>query len=307
MIEKAIVKFEDYTKYPLSKYLDECGAFFQNSFPLIADYFNGKSKKVESKHLNEHKRLLKESDKVNEQFKNNSQKLKTVDFWLLIDFCEELRTKLQTTSKLSKYLRSSRTDFSFSNGFAHPYTMGNEQTMESISEVILQDLTSEDDWTNIALQNDLKEVQWEIDGGTKLTLFRERFIQNFVTSVIDNMIGEKIYGLDIQKKFEFENDDLKVLSYKDTAIQTVNILANLKKGDIPEFKDLGVNAGLYVGSNIANLAYSSIVREITKVFASDDLFINFQIKEIKLKEDAFFISFQIETKYKLLVQSTALI
>ena len=185
--------------------------------------------------------------------------------------------------------------------------MGDQQTMESISQNILQDLDSDDDWTKIAIQNDLKEVDWDIDGGTKLTLFREKFIQNFVTSVIDNMVGENIYGLDIQKKFEFLDDDLKVLNYKDTVFQTVNILANLKKGDIPEFKSLGVNAGLYVGSNIANLAYGSIVREITKTFASDDLFINFQIKEIKLKEDSFFINFQVETKYKLLVQSTALI
>ena len=102
MIEKAIVNFETYTKYPLSQYLDDCGKFFQTSFHVIADYFNGKINKVESKHLNEHKRLLSESDKVNEQFKNNSQKLETVDYWELIEFCEELRVKLQTTKKLSK-------------------------------------------------------------------------------------------------------------------------------------------------------------------------------------------------------------
>lgn len=307
MIDNAAIKFQQLTKYPIIQYLDDSANFFKKSYPVIVNFFNGKINRVETKHIKEHKRLLDESNKLIAQFDNNAKKLETADFWILLDFCEDLRIKFQTLTKISKYLRSSRTDFNFSIGFAHPYVMGNEETMENISGGILRDSRADDDWVDIAMRNDLKEVQWDIDGGENITLYREKFVQNFVTSVIDNMVGEKIYGLDIQKKLEFFDDDLKILSYKDTVYQTVDILAGLRKGNIPEFNNMGVNQALYIGSNIANLAYSAISRELQRVFATDDLFINFRVKEIKLEQDSFFISFQVETKYKLLIESTTLV
>ncbi|HNQ20071.1 MAG TPA: hypothetical protein PKI46_03305, partial [Bacteroidales bacterium] len=230
-----------------------------------------------------------------------------VDFWELFEFFEDIRTKLQTISKLSKYLRSSRTDYNFSTGFAHPYTTSNEQTLEQISSNILNDKDSDNDWLKISMSNDLTEVEYDIDGGEDIILYREKFAQNFVTSVIDNMVGEKIYGLDIQRKLEFSNDDLKVLPYKETVFQTVEILSNLRKGDIPEFSYIGVNQKLYVGSNIANLAYSALIRELNRVFQTDNLFINFKVLEIKIEQDTYILKFQVETKYKMLIESTTVV
>lgn len=307
MIGKAAIKFESLTKYNLVEYIDACTKFFKTGFPAIVDFFSGNIDKVSSEYLNEHKRLLKEADNISEQFKNNAEKLETADFWWLLEYCEDLRTKLQTTTKISKYLRSSRVDFNFSKGFAHPYSVSDQQTFEQISASILEDEDNENDWTKVALSNDLREVEYDADGGNNITLYREKFIQGGVTSIIDNMIGENVYGIDLLKKITFLDDDLELVQYKDCVYQSIDIMSKLKAGDIPEFPFLGVNSALYVGTNIANLAYSTIVRELTKVFQTDDLFINFNVTEISLKQDSYFIKFDVSTKYKLIIDSTTVI
>lgn len=303
----SILFFKLLTKYDIAKYFDECNDFFKTDYQNIANFYNARVDSVETKSVLELKRLIKESDFVNEQFKNNSSKFKTVEFWDLIEFCENLKSKLELCSNLSKFLRSSRTEFNFGKGYSHEYQLSNQQTFEDVSQEILKDNTPDDDWVNIALKNNIREIDWSISGGKNLTLYREKFIQNFVTSVIDNMSGEKIYGLDIKKKIEFFENDFVVLSYKETVFQSVEIMSKVKRGDIPEFSSLGVPSSLYIGSNLASLSYSSVIRDMKKVFSTDDLFINFKINEIKQDQDNFLIDFSIETKFKLLIQTTTFI
>jgi len=307
MLEQFIIDFEKLTKFPLNQYLTDCNDFFKFGYNNIAQFYNGSIPRANPKYIKQHIELLKQSERLNDQFKNHSSRFSSVGYWELIDYVDDIRTKLQTISKLSKYLRSSRTDFNFSQGYAHPYVIGAEQTLEQISSNILEDNDANNDWVDIAIKNDLRETEYDIDGGDGIILYKEFFNQNFVTSVIDNMIGEKIYGLDIQKRFEFVDDDLKVLSYKETAYQTVLILSRLNKGDIPEFVDLGIDRALYIGSNLGTLAFSSIIREMTKVFNSDDLFINFEVLSIKIEQDNFNLSFRVGTKYELLIEETTLI
>lgn len=303
----SMLRFEELTKYNLSKFVQDTSLFFKNGFPKIISFFSGTTNTVESSVLNEHKRLLKEADVAVQQFKTNAEKLETVEYWELLDFVEDLRTKLQTISKTSKYLRSSRVDFNDGNGFSYTYTLGDGQTLENISRNVLQDNDSENDWTKIALNNDLLESGWDMDDGKKVTIYKEKFMTSPVTTFIDNMIGEKIYGIDIDRKITFEDDDVKTLSYRDTVYQSADILSGLKKGDIPQYPVLGIDSSLYVGSNIGMMSYSSVVRELTKNFSTDDLFINFSVTDIELVNDAFKLKYTVDTKYKMIVENTAIV
>ena len=251
--------------------------------------------------------LNTQAQTISIQFRTNKTKLNTVDYWELYDFLEDLRTKLKTTTKISKYLRSSRTNFNYSNSFNFPFTIGQNQTLEDISNDILQDPNPEDDWTKTALKNNLLESDYSIDGGDRITLFKEFFVGGFVQSVVDNMIGEKIYGLDLNKKLTFINDDLEVLSYKDTVFQCANILANLKQGDIPEIKSMGVPSSILVGGDLQSFSIPSIINALNNNFATDDLFMNFTIVDIAYSEGSYKLSYTVKTKYQLLVQDTAVI
>ena len=84
-------------------------------------------------------------------------------------------------------------------------------------------------------------------------------------------------------------------------------MSGLAKGDIPQYPILGVDKSLYVGSNIGMMSYSAVARELEKSFSTDDLFINFSITDIELIEDAFKLKYSVDTKYKMIVENTAII
>lgn len=303
----AVDNFEQLTGFPIKKYLLETEKFFKFSYPIIADYFAGTINKIEQIHIKTMYSLIKQAQTLSIQFGLNKTKLTTVDYWELYDFCEDLRTKLQTTSNLSKYLRSSRTNFDYDNSFNFPFTLGQQQTLENVSNDILQEENPMDDWANTALKNDLLETDYSIDGGKAITLFKEIFVGGFVLSVVDNMIGEKIYGLDIDKNLTFENDDLKVLSYKNTVFQCAEILAELKQGDVPEFPSMGIAQSLFIGGNLQSFSISGIISALNKNFATDDLFKDFVVTDISYKDGSYRMDYTVATKYELLVQSTAVI
>lgn len=301
----AIFEFEEITKYKISTFLSDVATFFTKDYKKITDYYDGSTNEINSIHLDNHNRLLNEADKITSLFIRNKNAFNTIEFWELLEFFEDIKTKLQKVSVIKKYIRSSRDDMNYLSGIATDYTIGSEQTLEEVSQLLQED-TPDDDWINIAVSNDLKEIGYTIDGGKKITLYKERFIRDFVTSVLDTMNGEKIYGLDINKKIKFVNNDLDVLSYKDTVYQAVDILSKLKKGDIPEYPSIGID-NIFVGSNLSAFSYSAIIRDLTRNFETDDLFINFKIKELKIEQDSLHIDFEINTKYELLIQSKTII
>lgn len=273
----------------------------------MVKYYNGVENNLDQKHIRNLENLNRRANDLTAQFALNKNKLNTCEYWDLYDLVEDLRTQLQTITNLPKYLRSSRTNSNYRNSFGFTHTMGAQQTFEDISGGILRDTAPDDDWVKISLDNDLLEHQWDIDGGTQLNLFKERFVGGFVKSVVDVMVGEKIYGLDIYKRLTYENNDLKVLSHKETVFQSVEILSQLKKGDIPEFPSMGINASIFIGGNLRGLAYPVVIREMAKTFSTHDLFFDFEVTEISYKDGDLKINFKIKTKYQLLVEKTVVV
>jgi hypothetical protein len=301
---KAAYDFSLKAKIDLISYLDRIEVFFKEGYPQIVDYFNGISTQIDQKYINELSKLTELSLLISTQFKILRDSMHTVDYWELLDMLEDVRLKLWTTTKLPKYLRTSRTNYDYSKAFKFTYSMGNGETLEKISKGVLSSNNYENDWTEIALKNDLSEIDWDIDGGEQIELFRESFQQNIVTSMVDFLIGERVYGLDLDKKLTFVNNDLKVLTYKETAEQSASILGNLKRGDIPEFQSMGVNEAFTVGNNIASLTFSTVIREMKRNFDTDNLFVDFNVKKISYNNGDLTIEWSVGTKYELIINKT---
>ncbi len=306
MIE-AINNFSRVAKFPLKQYLIDCENFFKAGYQSMTFFYQGRTNQIKPEYIQTLERLLKEADDISMSFNFHSSKFQNVEYWELLSMLEDLRGNLWTVKNLSKFLRSSRTNFDYNNSFKFDYFRQQNQTLENISEDVLKDSNSENDWVNIAMRNDLKELDYNNEGGQNIKLYKEKFIANFVTSVIDNMIGEAIYGLDLQKRIEFADDDLKVLTHKETVFQCVSILSTLKRGDVPQFPSFGIDPNITVGGNIGGSSYYKIINALSRNFASDDLFINFQVTNIKYEEGDLYVDFQIDTKYKLFVKYTAVL
>lgn len=302
MIDEALIlKTESITNFPVGDFLTDSRNFFRDDYPSIVSFFKGETDFIDKRHIKLLNLLSERSLQLSYIFTDKKSVMNTVDFWQLLEALENLITKFQTTAKISKYLRSSLLQGRNKSGFVFEHVTDQEQTLENISDNLLGVNDFQNKWTEIALENDLKEVDWDISGGEKLNLRKQIFQANLVTSMIDNTIGEKIYGKDINRFLTYENEDLASLEYRDTVFQTVDILGNLSKGDIPEFKFLGINSDLYKGTNYSQLNYPSISRELERNFRTDDLFRDFEIKKMYHRDGDIFIEYSVDTKYELTV------
>lgn len=296
-----IEKFNSISNYPLDDFFNESRNFFDNDYVNIFNFFSGNIETLDKKNIKKLNQLVEQSIIISNIFQDKKRMFKTVDFWELLDTFEDIKTKLQTTIKIPKYVRSSIIGNSNKSGFVFDYNLSSEQTLEGITSNILSEKNQQNSWTSIAIENDLKEIDYDIVGGKNLKLRKLVFQNNLVTSMIDLTIGEKIYGKDLKRFLNFKNNDLETLEYKETAIQCAEILSTLTKGDIPEFENLGIDSSFYKGSNYSQLNYPSIVRELKRNFKTDDLFQNFEIKSFKLIDGDIFIEYSVDTKYDLVI------
>ena len=307
MRKNTVEDFIGITKFPLVNYFNDIDYFFKNIYPSFVNFFSGQTKTFNQNNYKILNTLISKSNDISSLFAVYSNTFQTVDYWELLDLLEDIRTKLLTTKKIDKYLRSSITSGKTTLGIEYDYTLNSGQTLENIADVVLSSNNPDDDWIDIALRNDLKEVDWDIDGGKSLKLVDNSFQANLVTSMIDNTIGEKVYGKDIDRNITFENDDLKTLSYKESVYQAVDILSQLVKGDIPEFPTLAIAGATFKGTNFNIVDYPSLIREYQRLFNTDDLFMNFSVLDLSYDNGDITIDFEVSTKYNLVILKTATI
>lgn len=296
-----IDKFEKETNYNIGSFLSESYSFFENDIPKLVSFFKGKENKIDKNSLNKLNELSEKSIIITILFEKNKKKLKTFDFWELLETFEKIKTRLKSTYKLSKYLRSSITGKSETSGLSFEYIMKSQETIENITNEVLEKQDYENKWANEAINNDLREEEWDINGNTKLNLKKQILQTNLVTSMIDNSIGKKIYGKDIKKLIEFKDNDLLTLSYDETLEQTINILQVLPKSSIYEFPWLGINFNIYKGANLSQLNLPILSKELKRNFENDDLFKDFEIRNLEINEGDLFIEYEVGTKFDELI------
>jgi len=302
MVDKTILdKFQKLTNYPIGDFFIASKRFFLSDYKNFVNFFGGNSNFLDQTSVKKLNQLCEQSFVISNLFLRNKKLMTTVDYWELLDSFEDVKTKLETTINISKYLRSSLIANQNRSGFVFNYDVVPEQTLENVSRTVLADSNSDDSWIDIAIENDLEEINYDIKGGERIKLRKRLFQANLVTSMIDNTVGERIYGKDIKRLFTYKDDDLESLQYKETVFQTADILSGLEKGDIPEFPQLGLDGQIYKGANLSQLNYSSIVRELRNNFASDDLFKDFEIKDFKIVDSDMFIEYKVDTKYDLVI------
>ena len=294
-------RFNTLTNYKLNKFVAEVGDFMKTEYPAIVSFYLGNSDFIDGKLIKKLNSLTEESIKVTAIFSAYKNIMPTVDYWELLDLVEDLRTHLQYAQNVSKYVRSSIIKGKVKAGYVFNYTMSEEETLEDVSRTVSKSADWRNDWAQIGIENDLREVDWDIDGGTELELVDKTFQAGLVTSMIDNTIGDRVYGKDLKKLLEFEDDDLMVLGYKETALQTVEILSTLAKADIPEFPNLGLDANVWKGTNISKINFPLISREMRGVFDTDDLFQDFKVRNIEYVDGDLSIEFEVGTKRGLVV------
>lgn len=294
-------------RYNLETYMDAYNIFVTTNLPAIQDYYTKVNAIVDTDSFDILALLLSESRKIDNLIKINKNKFQTIDEWEFVTFLEDIKMKLTTTDNLDRWLRSSKDKNSWrrSNVITSNYVLGQNETLERVNGYVQGDDNAQNDWVQLSLENQLMEKDYDTNGGTVIQISRlQSSLPNFsLKSVVDNLVGIKMYGRDFSQKFKFVNNDISALSYQDTVRQTVTILAQLKKYDIPEFTDIGVDQSLAVGGNTSIFFYGSIERQLAEIFAMDDTLINFSIKKFAYANGDLFIDFDVDTFFNSISQT----
>lgn len=277
--------FKDITGYDLESYFKRFVAFVNNDSQNIIDFYKGEVENLDRDSYGEYKYLLKESDYVINLFDLNQDRFRTVDFWELMEFADDIKVKLETIGNFSKFARSSVKKDSFSNDIqVEVAKRGNETVEELISRLGSTD--RDNDWIDVAISNRLEQEDYTTsDGGILLKVNYKNNAKFFIESIIDNPEGDKIKGLDLDKKLQFIDDDLKVLGYDETLLQTMNILISLRKNDNPEFPQYGINPSLISGMSIKSVALPSVLRQLYQTFSTDDIVKRLEVSDTEFDLD----------------------
>jgi len=296
-------KYKKFLNIDLLSYLTNFLIFVDKNSTDIVGYYSG-TIPLKEKSFKLLDGLLQSYYDLINLIKLNKHNFKSLQDWEILEEIENIYGRLLTLSNCSKFLKSSILKGEFNLGVNKDYGLKYQQTLEMLSDTI-NDVDPQNNWTNLALKNDLIEEDYTPEGGTllKVNFYKNRQISE-ITSVIDNLdVEKKINGIDIYKILTFEDDDLKVLSYEDTLNQSVLIMMNLKKEDNPEFPDDGYDKDL-IGGNINMLQFPVFFRQLVSLFKKDDSIDSIALKTISREKDDFFMEFEIEsTTHRLFTHS----
>ena len=290
-------EFKKLTGFDMFTYLQKCQFFLANDYPKISDYFKGKFENVSADSFKRFEIIYSETRNCLEMFFLNKENLNNVKWWLLLEQIEELDSRFLTLSNMNRWARSSIKNFGWNENPQFDYVLPQNQTLERISRDILKDDNSDDDWFDIARANNLTEDDYSSDGGNKIKLGLSRAAINFnITSVVDIIDGITVYGKDIKKHLEIQDDDIVVLGYEDTILQAAQILAGMKKGDNPDQPQMGLQRSIFVGSNQTQFNFPILNRQMSETFNSDDSLKDFKIDNIEFESDVANISYSVKTR-----------
>ncbi len=292
-----LTEFVTITKFPIFSYFQAFDSFVKKDYKNIISYYSGNITALSSSSFNNLNLMIEQTQNLFSVFSLNKKVFSNYKWWIFINEIEKIDNALMMIYNSSKWLRStiSRGNFNPNPEVDIPFNQG--QTLESIERDTLGSADWQNTWQNLAIKNDLREEDYTSEGGFLIKANFDYVLNNFrINSIVDNPIGEKVLGIDFDKKLQFVDDDLKILTPKETFFQNVTILINLRQKDNPEFPTEGINPSLIVGTNVNSISYPVLFRQLTSLFKTDDTIKSFVIEKINRVSDSLSIDFTVESR-----------
>lgn len=293
MIGEIASEFENITKFNLLDYLVKYRDFLQNDYSDVYNYFAGISETIDANKLNKLTDLISKSNDLIRTFHTFAGKLGNVGYWELQRYCQDLRDTLERINKFPKYCRTAKTSRGYKPYVQVEGEIGGLKTMKDFADELGGTVSEEE----LLLNNDLQEQDYEIDKLHKVNALVNNSNDIVVTTILEQPIGRKIYGRDIDRKITFKDNDLSVVEYEDNVEQKCQVLLELNKGDVPEYPNFGKNITL--GEGVANYNYAELMLDLQENFEQDDLFESVRIVDISTESLSGDIQIKVEinTKY----------
>ena len=287
-------KFKVITGYDIRLFFSDFVTFVNQYYPFIVDYYNGGTINQETFYkLN---LLTKEMDKIEPLFTLYSNILDDIDSWELLDIFTEIQTKLWTIRNSAKWLRSTF-DNVRSNTVKMEQVLSTDESFEDIAQKNLSSSNPQDDWLNIVVPQYINEEDYTPQSSPIFSINLEQSRDNYIDNIVDTLSGKSILGIDIDKNFLFENDDLKVVSYDDAIKQALELIQSSLKGFYPEFPNYGITNDI-IGTTINAVQYPTIFKNLINMFQRDGRWKSVELIDLYTEQDSIFLKIKATTVTK---------
>jgi len=192
--------------------------------------------------------------------------------------------------------------FGYENQSKFKFILKQNQTLENVSFDLGSD-DSNEDWVEMAISNNISEIDYDKQGGNLLNLSKKDNQEINITTVVDVMVGDNILGKDLPTKIEITPDGITTLGTNDTIEQSAEICLTTTKGSVPEFPTIGISK-YFVGSTLNSLRLSSLLREVMSNFKTDDSFKSVQMIDNGIEQDTAFYNFKIVSRLNTEINKT---
>lgn len=303
--KETVEYFSTSIRYNLSTYIDLYSLFVSEYQKKIENFFKFEDTNADVEAFDFLNSLIEESSKIDDLIKINKKYFYRIDHWEFVTFLDEIKNSLDTVDNTAKWTGSNRTKNNWrSISIQSNHVLNQHETLEEVVENNYGG-DYQNEWMKLSIENNLFEKDYTADGGNNLLITQNLNIspKYFIKSVVDSLINERLYGLDINRRITFSDDDLLVATYTETVKQSILILGSLKRNDIPEYPMLGVDPNLGVGSNVGMLIYSSIARQLEDTFSSDDTLTNFNVIDISYENTDLTVEYSIDTFFNNTIKS----
>ena len=288
-----IEKLSNFLNFDIDLYFNEYFSFIDSDLPKLQDFYLGNIENKDQESQSRLNYLYQKGKELDNLLQIHLHNFNRGDFVELTEYIDEIYYNIKKFNIMSKFLKSSLTDKIKSNTITTERVVHNFETPEVVSEKEREDWM--DNWVDLYVKNRKLESDYEYNEGYLIQLNKSIFTNFTLESVIDNLQGDKLFGKDIDVNFDIEDNDIKTLNPIDTFHQSVKIISKLKKRDIPQFPEIGLDQNLINGFFEVNLPL--IVREKQKDFSIDDTMLSFSIKSIEKKEGKLYLDFEIQSFY----------
>lgn len=293
MLSDIANKFQEITKFDLYQYFVDYADFMRNQYSSIHAYYSGRSESINGDYVNNLNNLVKRSDDLLKLFITFGPKMGNVGYWELQNYCQDLYDTIKKVTLLPKYLRTSKTPRGYKPYVQIDFTVGGMSDFRDIAQRINSNEITEE---SLIFGNDFEEEDYEINELKNAKAFIENQNRGIVVkTILEEPVGNKVYGRDINRNIGFSNNDLNIVEWEDNVLQKVEVILEMVQGDVPEMPNMGRRKT--IGDNFSNYSYPELVRDVQGSFLQDDLFDSVDFEDISIDNGDIYATVNIVTKY----------
>lgn len=283
----------------IKSFLNDCLNFIESYNQTLIDYYESGTDfpKTAFDTLDSLSRTLQD---ITHKISINRNQLTLLSDFEVVDSLENFKSFFLTIENYSRWLKSSLVSGKFKNDVEIKYCLRQNQTLESLSREIGW-TDDEQGFLDLSLRNAIKETDYDLNKSLIFNFSYQGSKAFVLNSVVDEMVGERILGKDIQKKLQIFDNDLLTLAPEMTFQQSCEILTRLIKNSNPEFPLQGFDKSAISNKNIISNRLPTFIRQLYSVVGSDDTIAQFQVVNTSLEGDCL----KIDIEYKSHLNSTS--